>query len=316
MMIWPAWVRKGFRIDGAAAGDLLGASVAGVGDVNAGGRDDFALGAPTADFAGSASGSTYVILGRKSPSTLDLASLGSEGFRIDGAAGSDLSGAVVTGGADVNDDGVDDLLVCAPESKHSFNPAGAAYVIFGGSNVSNRLLVNIDSFGVRLDGGSLGERSCSGAALADINYDGGIDIMVGAQNTDFNSRIDSGRVYVVLGASKLPPPSPEVTPAPTPSAQAGATLTVKARAAAKRVPRNGRAVLVKRVTAGPGQSRTISVKVLPRRARKAIAVKIKKGPGSVKVRTDDGPRDRITVVVGASGAGLTPASFSRKWKVR
>lgn len=311
----------GFRMDGALPGDFLGFSVAGIGDINDDGRDDMAIGAPNADFGGTASGSTYVILGKTSPTNLDLASLGAEGYRIDGAAGSDLSGTEVTGGVDVNDDGVDDLLICAQQAKNSFNLAGATYVVFGGSSVGNRLLTNIGQFGVRFDGGSLSERSCSDAALTDINNDGGVDILIGAQTADFNSRIDSGSVYVVLGDSKLPPPpqpSPPVTPAPTPAptVQARATLSVKARPAAKKVPRDGKAVLVKRTTAGPGQSKTISVKVLPKRARNAITVKIKKGSGSVKVRTDNAPKAKVTVTTRATGPGLTPATFSRTWKVR
>jgi hypothetical protein len=191
-------------------------------------------------------------------------------------------------------------------------------VVFGGSSVGNRLLTNIGQFGVRFDGGSLSERSCSDAALTDINDDGGVDVLIGAQTADFNSRIDSGSVYVVLGASKLPPPTPPVNPAPTPepTVQARSTLSVKARSAAKKVPRDGKAVLVKRTTAGPGQSKTISVKVAPKRARNAITVKIKKGPGSVKVRTDDAPKAKITVTTRATGTGLTPATFSRTWKVR
>ncbi len=39
----------GFRIDGAAAGDQAGNSVAGAGDVNGDGRDDVIVGAPNAD---------------------------------------------------------------------------------------------------------------------------------------------------------------------------------------------------------------------------------------------------------------------------
>jgi hypothetical protein len=309
----------GYRIDGAATGDFLGFSVAGIGDINNDGKDDMALGAPNADFAGGSSGSTYVILGRTSPSNLDLAGLGPEGFRIDGAGGSDQSGSSVAGGADLNDDGTDDLLICAPQAKHSFNLAGAAYAVFGGSDVSNRLLANIGGFGVRFDGGSLSERSCSSTALADINDDGGIDILIGAQTADFNSRIDSGRVYVVFGTSKLPPASPPaITPAPTPapSVQARATLTVTARAAAKKVPRDGKAVLVKRTTAGPGQSKSINVKVVPKRARKAITVKVKNGPGSVTVRTNDAPKAKITVTTRATGTDLIPETFSRTWKVR
>ena len=309
----------GFRIDGAATGDFLGFSVAGIGDINNDGRDDMALGAPQADFAGGSSGSTYVILGRTSPVNLDLANLGSEGFRIDGTGVSDQSGSAVTGGEDVNDDGIDDLLICAPQAKHSFNLAGATYVVFGGPSVTNRLLTNVSQFGVRFDGGSIGERSCSSAAVADINKDGGTDILIGAQTADFNSRIDSGRVYVVLGDSKLPPAvPPSATPEPTaaPTAQAAATLTVKARPARKSVPRDGKTVLVKRATAGAGQSKSISVKIAPKRARKAIAVTIKKGPGSVTVRADDAPKAKITVVARATGSGVTPTTFRRTWKVR
>ncbi len=85
---------SGFRIDGAAAGDQSGYSVASAGDVNGDGRADVIVGAPYADpSSGNDAGSSYVIYGAASPSNVNLAlPLGSSGFRIDGAAAGDYSG--------------------------------------------------------------------------------------------------------------------------------------------------------------------------------------------------------------------------------
>ena len=54
---------NGFRIDGAAAGDQFGFSVAAAGDVNSDGFDDIIVAARGADPNATASGSSYVIFG-------------------------------------------------------------------------------------------------------------------------------------------------------------------------------------------------------------------------------------------------------------
>jgi len=71
------------RIDGAAAGNRAG-QVAGAGDVNGDGVGDILVGAAQAANAGPNSGSAYVVFGQPSSTTVDLASLGDHGFRIDG----------------------------------------------------------------------------------------------------------------------------------------------------------------------------------------------------------------------------------------
>ena len=77
-------------LNGAAAGDQSGNSVASAGDVNGDGRADVIVGAPYANpSSGNDAGSSYVIYGAASPSNVNLASLGSSGFRIDGAAAGD-----------------------------------------------------------------------------------------------------------------------------------------------------------------------------------------------------------------------------------
>ena len=102
-------------LSGAAANDNSGNSVASAGDVNGDGRADVIVGAHRADPSSRTNaGSTYVVYGTASPSNVDLASLGSSGFRIDGAAAGDVSGSSVASAGDVNGDGRADVIVGAP----------------------------------------------------------------------------------------------------------------------------------------------------------------------------------------------------------
>jgi hypothetical protein len=73
----------------------------------------------------------YVVFGRRSATTVDLAKLGTQGLRLDGAAADDLTGWSVSGIGDMNGDKQPDLLLgaqaaSAPERENS----GTAYVAF------------------------------------------------------------------------------------------------------------------------------------------------------------------------------------------
>ena len=108
---------NGFQINGEAADDRSGFSVASAGDINGDGFDDLIVGATRADPNGSDSGASYVVFGKASgfAANLNLSSLnGSNGFQINGEAVGDVSGISVASAGDVNGDGFADLIVGAP----------------------------------------------------------------------------------------------------------------------------------------------------------------------------------------------------------
>ncbi len=120
---------NGFTVVGAAAGDRLGEAVARAGDMNGDGVDDVVVGAPGRDSPGSGAdaGAAYVVYGR-SAAAFDAT------LAVDGASAAEVSellggasatgnnvlnrrwevGASVAGGADLNGDGRDDLVLAAP----------------------------------------------------------------------------------------------------------------------------------------------------------------------------------------------------------
>ena len=195
---------NGFRIDGVAAGDGSGASVASAGDVNGDGIADLIVGAIYADPGGrSNAGSSYVVFGKASGwmPTLALSSLdGTNGFRLDGAAAFDRSGSSVASAGDVNGDGIADLIVGAPSDPGT---AGSSYVVFGRTSgwTPTLALPSLDGTnGFRIDGAAAFERFASSVASAgDVNGDGLADLIVGAFDATPGGLVSSGASYVVFG---------------------------------------------------------------------------------------------------------------------
>jgi len=130
---------NGFLIEGDEVGAQFGRSVASAGDFNNDGIDDLIVGAWLANGNGRGdSGETYIIYGKAGgySAGLTLSDIdGSNGFRIDGTKFQDWSGWSVAGAGDVNNDGIDDVVlgIWGADPNGETN-AGSAQVIFGSSN--------------------------------------------------------------------------------------------------------------------------------------------------------------------------------------
>ena len=196
---------NGFQINGEAANDRSGRSVSAAGDINGDGIDDLIIGAPYAAPNVANSGASYVVFGSRAvfAPNLELSSLtGTNGFQINGEAGTDFSGCSVSAAGDINGDGIDDLIVGARYADPNGSNSGASYVVFGkntgfAANVNLSGLTGTNGFKISgVAGGDYSGWSVSGAG--DINGDGTDDLIVGARGADPNGSA-SGASYVIFG---------------------------------------------------------------------------------------------------------------------
>jgi VCBS repeat-containing protein len=140
---------NGFVINGAATDEASGYAVSRAGDINGDGLADLIIGASGSDFVQDSPGKSYVVFGQADgfSATLDLANLGTQGFRIDGIVAGDRAGIAVSDTGDVNGDGIDDLIVGASGADPNGNDgAGESYVLFG--NAAPELDLNGEASGV------------------------------------------------------------------------------------------------------------------------------------------------------------------------
>jgi hypothetical protein len=196
----------GFVINGQAAGDNSGFSVASAGDVNGDGLADLLIGARGSDPAGaSEAGRSYVVFGKASATAVHLSAItnGNGGFVINGQAANDLSGRSVAGAGDVNGDGLADLLIGAYRSDPvAGNQAGRSYVIFGKATTAAVDLSAIanGSGGFVINGQGAGDYSgVSVASAGDVNGDGLADLLIGANQSDPAAGSNAGRSYLIFG---------------------------------------------------------------------------------------------------------------------
>ena len=199
------------RYDGATAGDQLSGSLKS-GDIDGDGKKDLLIGTYLEDNnSRTDSGSVYVIKNSLINSysgtgnNIDLATSTNYSVRYDGAAAGDNLGFFALGASDYNSNGIDDILVGANQAdQNSRSSSGSLYVIYDSlitsySGTGNNIdLATSTNYSIRYDGATA-TSFLSGSALSVGNLygNGKTDILVSAGSASFNSRTNSGSLYVI-----------------------------------------------------------------------------------------------------------------------
>ena len=216
----------GFVLNGISAYDRTGISVSGGGDINGDGLDDLIVSAPFGESWSPITtyvntGKTFVVFGKTSGAAVELSSLdpkvgstrtdfaGTGGFviRSEKLAGNDWVGWSVASAGDVNNDGLEDLIIGAPKRDVGGTNVGGAYVVFGKTTTQVLDLSSLTSgsstggFVIRGYDSNTGYRV---ASAGDVNGDGYEDLIVGSINAESDGKVASfnnGRAFVVFGKS-------------------------------------------------------------------------------------------------------------------
>jgi hypothetical protein len=136
-----AYVYSGFdgstlwSFHGEHVGDLLGWAVSGIGDMNLDGYDDFVIGAPRASYLSDYAGWVYTFSGQDG-TMLNV---------VKGNYALDWFGRDAYGMSDINQDGINDLIVGAFSYNGEFDGEGRAYVYYMGDNDSDSLMAGCDN---------------------------------------------------------------------------------------------------------------------------------------------------------------------------
>jgi hypothetical protein len=187
------------KLVGESRVDHAGHAVSNAGDVDGDGYDDVVVGAPDNDSAGEDSGAAYVVYG---PVDGDVR-LEDADVRLGGVAAGDRAGKAVSNAGDLDDDGIDDVVVGAPYNDSAGSAAGEAYVVFGSDSLpATASLADAD---LTLRGAAEGDRagwSVAAAGSGDVTCDEVDDLLVGAPGND-TAADDAGAAYLVAGDDSL-----------------------------------------------------------------------------------------------------------------
>ena len=177
---------------GDGTGDIVGSSLAYVGDLDGNGTADFLIGAPHIGPQGDQIGHVHVIHGPVS-GTVAVSEFPT---RLVGVVPSDAFGYALAEAGDVDGDGVTELIVGAPYSDVQGMDAGMVY-LFSGDIAGEVSALEAEA---QLAGEVGGDQAGYDVASAgDVDADGYDDILVGANAHNAGGYYDSGVVYLLRG---------------------------------------------------------------------------------------------------------------------
>lgn len=182
---------------GEAAADYAGSAIAGGGDINGDGVDDFLLSAHLNDAAANDAGKVYVIYGSADATAFTQdTSLSTITTSFTGENATSYAGSTITV-ADMNGDGLGDVVVGAyGYSTDDANVLGQAYIIFGSADLTGEL--SLSSADASLIGENAEDRAGYALSFAgDINGDSHADLLIGAYGND-DGETSAGKVYLFM----------------------------------------------------------------------------------------------------------------------
>ncbi|GGM98140.1 hypothetical protein GCM10010967_34940 [Dyadobacter beijingensis] len=173
------------KIESNQGDGWLGSAVAGAGDVNGDGYSDIIIGCYTYDHGQNDEGQVYIYHGK--PGNIGPLPKAAGYSSVSGS----LAGSSVSNAGDINGDGLEDMIVGAPNFDQGQVGEGAAFISYG--DAATGTVGNI-SFPSNEINAHLG---CSVSGAGDTNGDGYDDVIIGASGAQ--NGVNVGAAYIILG---------------------------------------------------------------------------------------------------------------------